>query len=211
MKTIQKFDEKFIEFNKSYYKDIEDYDWVEVTDKLKGLESFFHKLREYWVLRLINKNLRGTVILDAGCGTGLILRHLPHGSYGVDINPRNIKRAKVHAPKAQIVKADIEKLPFKDNFFSTIVCTEVIEHQPDPNPTIKEFIRVLQKGGVLIGSVPSDSPIWFLRFLSSTCPRGEPFHKNFKCKELKSLFREFKILHLARSVLGMSYFFVLEK
>ncbi len=206
-----KLSKKFIELNKDYYKHIEEYDWVEVTDHFHGLESFFHRLREFLVNRNIKKYGRGEKYLDAGCGTGLILRHLPKGATGVDINPRNISKAKKHAPNAKIVEADIEKLPFKDGSFSTIVCTEVIEHQPDPIPTVRELKRVLEKGGVLIGSVPSSSPIWFLRFLSSTCPRGEPFHKNFARKELKELFKDFKINKLSRSVMGMSFFFVLEK
>ncbi len=202
---------EFIEFNKNYYKHIEDYDWVDVTDNFKGLESIFHKLRQFLIVRLINKYKKGDKILDAGCGTGLILRKLPKGTIGVDINPRNVKRAKKHAPHAKIIQGDIEKLPFRNGTFSTIISAEVIEHQPDPKPTVKELRRVLKKGSVLIGSVPAISPIWFLRFLSSTCPRGEPFHKNFKKEELKKLFREFTIINLSRSVLGMSYFFVLKK
>lgn len=206
-----KITKKFTEFNKNYYKHIEDYDWVDVTDNFKGLESIFHKLRQFLIVRLINKYKKGNKILDAGCGTGLILRKLPKGTIGVDINPRNIKKAKQHAPLAKTIKADIEKLPFKKGTFTTIVSTEVIEHQPDPRPTVAELKRVLKKDGILIGSVPAISPIWFLRFLSSTCPRGEPFHKNFKKEELEKLFKEFRIIKLSRAVLGMSYFFVLQK
>lgn len=206
-----KITREFIQFNKNYYKHIEEYDWVDVTDNFKGLESIFHKLREFLTLRLIKQYKKGKTILDAGCGTGLILRKLPKGTIGIDINPRNIKKAKKHAPHAKVILADIEKLPFKKETFTTIVSTEVIEHQPDPRPTIAELKRVLKRDGLLIGSVPAISPIWFLRFLSSTCPRGEPFHKNFKKEELKKLFNDFTVVNLSRSVLGMSYFFVLKK
>ena len=206
-----KFTKEFIKFNKNYYRHIEEYDWVDVTDNFKGLESIFHKLRQFLILRLIKQYKKGSRILDAGCGTGLILRKLPKGTIGVDINPRNIKKAKKHAPFARIILADIEKLPFKKESFTTVVSTEVIEHQPDPKPTVNELRRVQKKDGVLIGSVPAISPVWFLRFLSSTCPRGEPFHKNFKREELKKLFKDFIIIKMYRSVLGMSYFFVLQK
>lgn len=206
-----KVTKKFLELNKDYYRFIEDYDWVEVTDKFQGLESFFHKLREWAVLKIIDKYKKGEKILDAGCGTGLILRNLPKGSFAVDINPRNIKRAKKHAPFAEIIEADIEKTPFKNNEFTTVVCTEVLEHLPNPKHALLEFKRILQKDGVIIGSVPSASPIWFLRFLSSTCPRGEPYHKNYKKGELVDLFDGFKISYLKRSNFGMSYFFVLQK
>lgn len=206
-----KVTKKFIELNKDYYRFIEDYDWVEVTDKFRGLESFFHKLRERAVLKIVNKYKKGEKILDAGCGTGLILRHLPKGSFGIDINPRNIKKAKKHVPFSKIIEADIEKTPFRSNEFTTIVCTEVLEHLPNPKKALSELNRILKKEGVVIGSVPSTSPVWFLRFLSSTCPRGEPYHKNYKKDELVDLFTDFKISYLKRSNLGMSYLFVLEK
>lgn len=206
-----KISKKFKELNKDYYRYIEEYDWVQVTDHYHGFESVFHRLREWQIVRTIKKFAKKGLYLDAGCGTGLILRHLPKGSIGLDINPRNIKKAKKHATLAKFVESDIEKIPFKNNYFSTIVCTEVIEHQPDPKPTIHELYRVLQPGGRVIGSVPSASPIWFFRFLSSTCPRGEPFHKNFTKSELLPLFKQFKIIKFYRSVIGMSYFFVLEK
>ena len=211
MFNSSKFDKQFIEFNKDYYRHIEDYDWVDASDNFKGLESFFHKVREYLIVRLIDKNKKKGKILDAGCGTGLILRHLPRGSIGIDLNPRNIPRAKKHAPQAKVIKADIEKLPFKNGTFATIVCTEVIEHQPNPTPTVKELHRVLEIGGILIGSVPSKSPVWLLRFLSSTCPRGEPFHKHFVKDELEKLFKDFQIRKLNMTVFGMNFFFVLEK
>lgn len=206
-----KIDKKFIQLNKDYYKYIEEYDWVDVSDHYRGLETFFHKMREVLVRRFVQKYAVGESYLDAGCGTGLILRHFPKGSIGIDINPRNIEKAQKHAPHAKVIVADIEKLPFKDGQFTTIVCTEVIEHQPDPLPTIKELLRVLKKDGRLIGSVPSSSPIWFFRFLSSTCPRGEPFHKNFKKQELIELFKDFKIKKLYLSAFWMNYFFALEK
>lgn len=208
---MQKPTKKFIQLNKDYYKHIEEYDWVDVTDHMKGPEAIFHKLRSWEIKRFIKKYAKGEKFLDAGCGTGLILRTLPKGAVGIDINPRNIKKAKEHAPNAKVILGDIEKMPFKKNTFSTIICTEVIEHQPDPIPTVTELHRVLQKGGVLIGSVPSSSPIWYFRFLSATCPRGEPFHKNFAKKELEKLFKIFSIKYLRPSVAGMSYIFVLEK
>lgn len=206
-----KIDKKFLKKNKDYYRYIEEYDWVEVTDHMKGLEAIFHKIRSFMIRGLVKKYSKAGKFLDAGCGTGLLLRYLPKGTTGLDINPRNIEKAKIHAPNAKLVLGDIEKMPFKQNTFSTVICTEVIEHQPNPGPTIKELRRVLKKGGVLIGSTPAASLIWNLRFLSSTCPREEPFHKNFEEHELRKIFKDFKIKLLKKSVLGMSFVFVLEK
>ena len=200
----------FESVNKKYYQEDEDYDWVEVTDKIKGLESFFHRIREKGTLRLIKKFGRGDKYLDAGFGTGLILRHLPKNSIGLDINPRNIKRAKKYLSGNKLILGDIEKLPFKDNSFSTVICTEVLEHLPKPQIAIKEILRVLKTGGVLVGTVPRVNSFWKLRIFSSTHP-GEPFHKEFLEEEIKELFSERKLIFLKPINFFMSWGFVIEK
>ena len=53
------------------------------------------------------------------------------------------------------VKADAEKqYPFPDNKFDSLVCTQVLEHVPDPLHIINENYRVLKQDGYLILSVP---------------------------------------------------------
>lgn len=202
---------EFIRKNRKYYQEVEDYDWVEVADRSKGLESILHRLREQKTVSLVKQLGTGHFFLDAGCGTGLILRHLPIGSVGLDINPRNINKAKRHAPKANLVEGDIVKMPFSDRYFSCVICTEVLEHLVKPEPALAEIKRVLKPKGRLIGSVPATNPLWRLRFLSSTHP-GEPYHMIYRKKWLKSLFNDsWKIISLKRACLGMNFFFVVEK
>ena len=59
-----------------------------------------------------------------------------------------------------------------------------------------EYRRVLQPGGVLIGSVPARSAIWQLRFLSSTCPHSEPFHNEYLPHEVRAMLDGWTIVHL---------------
>ncbi len=195
--------------NKRYYQEIENYDWVEVVDNFLGLEAVLHRLRERETLRLIKK-FGLNKFLDAGCGTGLNLRHLPSGSVGLDINPRNLQRAKKYAPQVKLVLGDIEKMPFNNHSFRSVICTEVLEHLLKPQKALKEIFRVLIPKGLLIGSVPTRHPLWFFRFLSSTHP-GEPYHHHYQKQEIQTLFNnKGKILRLNKSCLGMSWFFVVE-
>lgn len=203
----------FEKLNKDYYINVEDYDWVKVTDNFIGLESFFHYLRqknflnEYYKL----KDQLGDMILDAGCGTGLITRHLPKNSTGIDINPRHIEKAKINAPLINFLVADLEHLPFPDNHFSTIICTEVIEHFPDPEKPLQELSRVLKRGGYLLGTVPRRSFFWHFRFLSSTKPR-EPYHHYYVKKELHQLLQKFfQIIKLQKTNLNSTWLFLLKK
>lgn len=202
---------EFAQENRKYYQEQEDYDWVEVADRFKGLEAFLHRARERQTLSLIRGFGAGDKFLDAGCGTGLVLRHLPPGSVGLDINPRNISRAKVHAPKAKLVLGDIEKMPFESQSFTMVISTDVLEHLIKPQKALDEIFRVLTSKGVLIGSVPAQNPLWHLRFLSSTHP-GEPYHKLYKEREVKTLFAgKGKILKIKRGCFLMNFFFVVRK
>lgn len=197
--------------NKQYYQKQENYDWVKVADNLLGLEAILHRCREREIKRLIKKFAPKGKFLDAGCGTGLILRHLPAKSIGVDINPRNIAKAKIHAPKAKLVRGDIEKLTFPKNTFSTIICSDVLEHLIEPDKAWRELFRVLEPGGMVIGSVPRKSFFWQFRFLSSTHP-GEPYHKLYNQKEVRALFgNQRKVLLVKRGCWRMSYLFVVKK
>jgi SAM-dependent methyltransferase len=197
------------EWVKDYYRDVETYDWVDVADNLRGLEAFFHRNRARVVRGLVARyaSSKGP-ILDAGCGTGLNLRHLPAGSTGIDINPRNIELLRKRLPNHTLVEGDIEAMPFASGSFGTVLCTEVLEHVPDPAAAIREFGRVLGPDGVLIGSVPARSMIWKLRFLSSTCPHSEPFHNEYLPHEVREMLAGWTIVHLGYSALHFNVMFV---
>ena len=200
------------EWVKDYYRDVETYDWVDVADNLRGLEAFFHRNRAWVVRRMVAKYATPNApILDAGCGTGLNLRHLPEGSTGVDINPRNIELLQQRLPNHVVVQGDVEALPFADASFGTVLCTEVIEHIPDPSAALAEYRRILQPGGVLIGSVPARSAIWKLRFLSSTCPHSEPFHNEYLPDEVRAMLSDWTVEHLRYSLLLFNVLFVARK
>jgi ubiquinone/menaquinone biosynthesis C-methylase UbiE len=200
------------EWVKDYYRDVESYDWVDVADNLRGLEAFFHRNRAWVMRRMVTKYATPNApILDAGCGTGLNLRHLPAGSTGIDINPRNIELLQRRLPTHTVVEGDVEALPFDDATFGTVLCTEVIEHIPDPAAALAEFSRVLKPGGVLIGSVPARSAIWKLRFLSSTCPHSEPFHNEYLPHEVREMLAGWTVEHLRYSLLHFNVLFVARK
>lgn len=197
------------EWVKDYYRDVESYDWVDVADNLLGLEALFHRNRARAVRRLIARfgPFDGR-ILDAGCGTGLNLRHLPAGSVGIDINPRNIAILRRRLPDHEIVEGDIENLPFSSGSFGAVVCTEVLEHVPQPASAIAEIRRVLRPGGIVIGSVPAHSAVWKLRFLSSTCPHDEPFHNEYTREDVRRLLQDWSILDLRLSLAHFNVMFV---
>jgi ubiquinone/menaquinone biosynthesis C-methylase UbiE len=200
------------EWVKDYYRNVETYDWVDVADNLRGPEAFFHRNRARIVRGLVKKHARpGRPVLDAGAGTGLNLRHLPAGSVGLDINPRNVEVLRRRLPDYTLVMGDIESMPFADATFGTVVCTEVLEHVPDPGRALSEIQRVLEPGGVIIGSVPARSAIWRLRFLSSTCPHAEPFHNEYLPNEVRDMLDGWTVHKVWYSLLRFNVMFVANK
>jgi len=196
------------EWVRDYYRAEETYDWVDVAEHFKGLESFFHRNRRRAVRTLIRRYEARTPMLDAGCGTGLNLAGMPAGSVGIDLNPRNLELVRRRLPHQVAVEGDIEDMPFEDESFGTVVCTEVLEHVPYPEKALSEIGRVLRPGGMLIGSVPSRSLVWKLRFLSSTCPGDEPFHNEYTPDEIRTMLAPFDITRIWLSAFHFNVMFI---
>lgn len=202
---------ELIEDTKKYYREKEDIDWVEMTDQFKGIVSYFHKNRENLVKKMIEQYGQGTKYLDIGCGTGLLLRHLPKGSVGMDINPRAIAKAQKNAPHTALVVADIDNIPFPGNSVDTALCVDVLDRLPYPDQAISEMERILKKDGVLIGTIPAVNPMWRLQFMTSTAPATEPYHKEYTKEEVKKLLARFETVHLSPALSNMTWAFVVKK
>lgn len=199
--------------NRRYYLEVEDYDWVQAAEKWVGLETLFHRMREKALVVAVKKwGKPEGKFLDAGCGTGLILKHLPAGSVGVDLNPRHLIKAKVYAPGAELTIADIERLPFGDESFETVISGSMLGQLLNPEPGVRELKRVLKPGGRLIALVSGQSPLWRLRWLSKG-PK-EPMYRLFKFNELVNLLVDrlgMEMVHTANEALGMEILMVARK
>ena len=105
--------------------------------------------------KTIGKNLR---ILDTGCGTGFnILELKKYGKvYGIDFSREALRFCKIRNLR-NIHLGTIENLKFKNNYFDIITSFDVIYHLGVKNDlkALKEFHRVLKKGGYLVLRVPA--------------------------------------------------------
>ena len=78
--------------------------------------------------------------LDIGCGLGVMLEKLSQISeevVGLDIVNNT------ETTKLILFDLNLGKLPFKDELFDLIVCTEVLEHLCYPHQVLKEISRIL--------------------------------------------------------------------
>lgn len=97
----------------------------------------------------------GASVLDVGANSGELMRLLKQKGcrvVGVDLSDVAIESAK--GKGLRVLKANAEKLPFKDKRFDVVVMREVLTHIHEPAKAIAEARRVLKPEGYLIGSVP---------------------------------------------------------
>ncbi len=95
-------------------------------------------------------------ILEAGCGDGRFLveaRKAGMEPHGFDINQNLVAACRKKGIDARQANLS-DKLPYKDNTFDGIYCTNAIEHTEDPDFALYELYRILKPGGLLIVLVP---------------------------------------------------------
>jgi SAM-dependent methyltransferase len=104
-----------------------------------------HLLRDLRIA--LTAEARG-VLLDVGCGARPYQPLLPAGvrSFGVDAAPAAGTRADAWALAGA--------LPFSAGAFDTVLCTQVLEHLPNPAAALAEVARVLAPGGRLVLTAP---------------------------------------------------------
>ena len=144
----------------------------------------------------------GERVLDAGCGTGHLLRHLINGSgaigYGIDFSKAALKVATERYPMKRYMLMDTRDLAIQDKTFDKITCFNVIEHIAEQDRVMSEFKRILKKNGLLaIGTNIRDSIAWRLYQLFI----GEHTHvREFSVEEfLAFLGRHFDVVTYRKS------------
>lgn len=122
-----------------------------------GPQKLWHKKRIKEIIQLAGN--RGK-ILDIGCGSCIILTKLKGKKYGIDADKKTLRIVSKKHPEIHLAASGAEILPFAENSFDTVICTEVIEHLKHPEEALKEMHRVAKKGGEIIISTPNYRSVW---------------------------------------------------
>ena len=161
---------------------------IEYTKKLDKEYSKYAKaydiavkllpLWKTWIKTVI-PYIEGNRVLEASFGTGFLLMQYAnkYETYGIDFNNDMVEIAKKNLSRkgirATLQQANIEQLPFPENYFDTVVNTMAFTGYPNGKQAMSEFLRVLKEGGVLL-IVDFDYPLnrnrfgyWLTRLMES--------------------------------------------
>lgn len=119
--------------------------------------------RQAWLKQILGALPKGSRILDAGAGELQNRKHCGHLDYvsqdfcqykGADGGcDDGLQLSKWDTTKIDLV-SDITAIPAPDASFDVILCSEVLEHVPEPTHALDEFTRLLKHGGILIITAP---------------------------------------------------------
>lgn len=153
---------------------------MNLLDRAKKVYSFNVYNRECWVADQASQIPDHSKVLDVGAGTGQYRSLFDHCDYYThdfgqtpDLMDRYIELD---------YQSDILNIPVPTASFDVILCTEVLEHVPEPIEAIREMSRILKKGGKLLLTAPLGAflhqepyhyyggftPYWYQKFFAGS-------------------------------------------
>ncbi|MBM3948371.1 MAG: class I SAM-dependent methyltransferase [SAR202 cluster bacterium] len=124
--------------------------FVEVERYREANQSFVRHLVDF-------RRFAGLGMLEVGCGLGtdlLCAASLGANTVGMDLSLRSAGLARRHFQLKRMpgdfLRADAERLPYKDGSFDVVYSFGVLHHTTDTQAAINECRRVLKPGGTLV-------------------------------------------------------------
>jgi 2-polyprenyl-6-hydroxyphenyl methylase/3-demethylubiquinone-9 3-methyltransferase len=134
----------------------------------RGLVAALHEVNPvrvgYFIETLTRERPDASRVLDLGCGGGLVAEAVAAEGYavtGLDASLPSLRAAREHGRSAAYCGGDALALPFADGSFDAVICSEVLEHVAHPDVLLRETVRVLMPGRLMLFSTPNRT--WFAR------------------------------------------------
>jgi SAM-dependent methyltransferase len=146
-----------------------DYDY-RAHDSAIPLQRFWQRSRYRYITELIEGQ---GAVLDVGCGSSHIIGALAPGSVALDVLVNKLRFARRFA--VPLVRGSGFALPFPDESFPCVLCSQVIEHVPMAPSMIDELCRVLKPGGRLVLGTPDYDRwewVWIEKAYGLAAPGG---------------------------------------
>ena len=189
--------------------------WWDPHSEFKPLHDI-NPLRLGYIDRQVG--LAGKVVLDVGCGGGILSESMAGlGAHvtGIDLSDKALQVAKLHllesGKQVDYRKVAVEDLATEQPArYDVVTCLEMLEHVPDPGSVIAACAKLVKPGGWIILSTLNRNPkSYFLaiigaEYLLNLLPRGtHDYAKFIKPSELAQACRNAGLNMV--DLIGMSY------
>ena len=128
---------------------------MKIKDPEKRLDRFWGRVDRKHI-RSIQDFVIGQRVLDIGCGYGTTTERLRRAGYdcvGIDYDIDALNAARNRYPKANLMRANAEELPFENGFFDVIVLRDALHHvyrEADFSKVRSEILRVAKSNSRII-------------------------------------------------------------
>ena len=167
-----------------------------MTDEVKTYLEYLARKRYLGALK-IKDELGSKEVLDVGCSTGYGTAMLD--AIGVDINHRLLARAKRRG--LEVIRCDVQHLPFRSASFSMVTCFEVIEHVNRPRLVLNDIFESLKLGGTMVLTTPNKNFLKIDRLLVRKKKGSYPV-REYNAKEMKTIIEDTGFIGVRMSGLG---------
>ena len=136
--------------------------------------------RDRWIAAQAARLPAGARVLDVGAGSCPYRQLFAHCKYAAqDLAPLHQAQLRFGAYGSIDYRCDATAIPVPDASFDAVLCTEMLEHHPEPVKVVREMARILAPGGRLMLTAPLGSgihqepyhyyggytPFWYEKFL----------------------------------------------
>lgn len=165
--------------------------WWDVQSEFRPLHEI-NPLRLAWIDELAS--LRGKVVLDVGCGGGILAESMARKAghvTGIDLAAKPLGVARLHALEAGVENLDYREIATealaaeRPAAFDVVTCMEMLEHVPDPSAVVQACTTLVRPGGWVFFSTLNRNPKAFLlailgaEYLLRMLPKGTHEYERF--------------------------------
>lgn len=99
---------------------------------------------------------KGCLVLDLGCGTGLLFKHIAGRAklvVGLDFSTNLLKEAKKRAKKyfnVDLIRADVDHVPFRNQSFHYVFAVTLLQNLPNLHNALEEIRRVTESDAEIV-------------------------------------------------------------
>lgn len=189
--------------------------WWDPNSEFKPLHEI-NPLRLNYIDQLAS--LSGKVVLDVGCGGGILSESMAERGAkvtGIDMGEKSLKVAKLHLLESGN-KVDYRRIAAENlakeqpNHYDIVTCMEMLEHVPDPESIVRSCALLTKPGGWAFFSTINRNPKSYLfavigaEYILNLLPRGtHDYAKLIKPSELARMARGAGLD--VEAIMGMTY------